>query len=144
MANIRDLEPPANAFTHRLVVAPEHIDMLGHAGNVSWVQWVNEAAAAHSADVGLDLEAYRKLGCIWVVRRHDIEYLAQAFEGEALTATTWIETLRGATSIRRTVFKRESALLARAATTWVLLALPSGKPTRIPAELLARYGFAAS
>lgn len=141
MANIRDLEPPANAFSHRFGVPTTDIDMLGHAGNVAWVRWVNEAAQAHSEAVGLDLAAYRELGVIWVVRRHDIEYLAAAFEGEQLVATTWIESLRGATSVRRTVFKRESTLLARAATTWVLLTVPEGRPTRIPRELLERYGF---
>jgi acyl-CoA thioester hydrolase len=143
MKNLRELDPPANAFTHRFVVAPSDIDDLGHAGNVTWVSWVNEAAGAHSLAIGLGLEGYRKLGMIWVVRRHDIEYLAAAYEGEELEAVTWVASLRGATSLRRTSIRRASdgALLARAATTWVLLALPSGRPMRVPKELLARYGF---
>jgi len=143
MANVRDPEPPANAFTHRFEVAPSDIDMLGHAGNVSWLRWVNEAATAHSVSIGLDLEAYRALGVLWVVRRHEIDYLGQAFEGETLEALTWVETLRGATSLRRTLFRRaaDAASLSRAATTWVLLDIASGRPRRIPRELLERYGF---
>jgi acyl-CoA thioester hydrolase len=142
---LRDIEPPANAFTHRFSVPLSDIDDLGHAGNVSWVRWVNEAAGAHSLSVGLDLEAYRKLGMIWVVRRHDIEYLGAAFEGEALEAITWVDSQRGAICLRRTLLVRsgDRMLLARALTTWALLALPSGKPTRIPKELLSRYGFGA-
>jgi len=146
MNNIRDLEPPANAFTHRFVVSKSDIDDLGHAGNVSWVRWVNEAAGAHSLAIGLDLEGYRKLGMLWVVRRHEIEYLQAAFEGDQVDAHTWVHSLRGATSLRRTLFRRadNQALLARAETTWVLLALPSGRPTRVPKQLLERYGFSDS
>ena len=137
-------EPPANAFSHRFVVPESDIDELGHAGNVSWVRWVNEVATAHSADVGLDLPAYREIGLLWVVRRHDIEYLAPAFAGQEVEASTWIESVRGATACRRTLFRRTSdgVALARAATTWVLLSMPSGRPTRVTAELQTRYGFA--
>jgi acyl-CoA thioester hydrolase len=144
MRSLRDLESPANAFTHRFVVSSADIDDLGHAGNVSWVRWVNEAAGAHSLSIGLDLEAYRALALIWVVRKHEIEYLAAAFEGQTLEAVTWVDSQRGATSLRRTIFRRagDQALLARSATTWALLSLPAGKPTRIPKELLERYGFA--
>ena len=139
--NIRNIDPPANAFTHRFVVADSDIDELGHAGNVSWVRWVNEAAGAHSRSVGLDFEAYKKLGVLWVVRRHEIEYLGAAYARETLDAVTWVESQRGATSLRRTLFRRGSALLARAATTWALIRVATGKPTRISRELLMRYGY---
>jgi acyl-CoA thioester hydrolase len=140
--NIRNLVPPANAFTHRFVVSASDIDELGHAGNVSWVRWVNEAAGAHSLSVGLDFEAYKKLGLLWVVRRHEIEYLGAAYAQERLDAVTWVESQRGATSVRRTLFRRGPALLARAATTWAMITVATGKPTRIPKELLMRYGYA--
>lgn len=133
-------EPPANAFSHRFAVPDSDIDELGHAGNVSWVRWVNEAATAHSRSVGLDLAAYRALGLLWVVRRHEIEYLAPAFAGESLEAITWVASVRGATSLRETVFRRAGVTLAHAATTWVLIEIASGRPVRVPAELLARYG----
>lgn len=134
---------PANAFTQHFCVPSTDIDDLGHAGNVSWVRWVNEAATAHSVSIGLDLAAYRDLGLLWVVRKHEIEYVAPAFDGEALEAITWVETLKGATSLRRTLFRRraDGATLARAATTWVLLSIASGRPTRVPPALLERYGF---
>jgi acyl-CoA thioester hydrolase len=136
-------DPPANAFTHRFVVPDSDIDELGHAGNVSWLRWVNDAATAHSAAVGLDLAAYRARGLLWVVRRHELEYLGPAFAGQTIEAKTWIASVRGATSIRRTSFHRpaDGAALAQAATTWVLLSLPSGRPTRVPPDLGPRYGF---
>jgi len=141
--NIRNIDPPANAFTHRFVVADSDIDELGHAGNVNWVRWINEAAGAHSLSVGLDFAAYKQLGLLWVVRRHEIEYLSAAYAQESIETVTWVESQHGATSMRRTLFRRGSALLARAATTWALITIATGKPTRIPKELLHRYGYTA-
>lgn len=138
-----DFSPPANAFSHRFMVPRSDIDDLGHASNVAWVRWVQEAATAHSTAVGLGFEEYVKLGVVWVVRRHDIEYLAAALEGESIEAITWVGSLKGATSLRRTLFRRAGIELARAATTWVLLSMGSRRPTRVPAELLARYGFSS-
>jgi len=135
--------PPANAFSHRFVVPATDIDDLGHASNVSWVRWVQDAATEHSRSIGLGLDEYRALGVLWVVRRHDIEYLGAAFEAQELVAETWVASMKGATSLRRTRFTRatDGAELCHAATTWVLVSLPQGRPTRVPRELLQRYGF---
>lgn len=145
MKNIREIAAPANAFTHRFRVAESDIDELGHAGNVTWVRWVNDAATAHSRSVGLGLAEYKKRGLLWVVRRHEIDYLGQAFAGETIEATTWVESVRGATSLRRTLFHHASdqRLLARCATTWVLIKIDGGRPTRVPQELMERYGVSA-
>lgn len=143
MPEAPDFTPPADAFVHRFVVQPEHIDELGHAGNVTWVRWVNDAAIAHSASVGLTAATYRELGVVWVVRKHEIEYLWQALVGETLEAHTWVASLRGATSLRRTVFRRaeDARVLVRAATTWALIDIATTRPRRIPKELLQSYGF---
>jgi acyl-CoA thioester hydrolase len=138
-----EFEPPANAFTHRFEVSAADIDDLGHASNVSWVRWVQDAAAAHSISIGLGLEAYRELGVLWVVRRHELDYLGAALEGQRIEMRTWVHSLKGATSLRRTLLVRadDGVVLGRAATTWVLINALTQKPTRIPKELLSRYGF---
>ncbi|MBM4364132.1 MAG: acyl-CoA thioesterase, partial [Deltaproteobacteria bacterium] len=102
-------------------------------------------AIKHSRSVGLDRAAYQALGVLWVVRRHDIEYLGAAFDADALVATTWVASLRGATSLRRTLFHRgaEPTPLVRAETTWALVDAATGRPRRIPREVLGRYGFEA-
>lgn len=138
--------PPAHAFVHAFSVEESDIDELGHANNVVWVRWVNEAAIAHSRSAGLGPDTYFSMRMLWVVRRHDIEYLVPALAGESLEALTWVATLKGATSLRRTLIRRKSdrCLLARAATTWAMIDLETGRPRRIPKEIMARYGFSAS
>jgi acyl-CoA thioester hydrolase len=144
MTHPSDLDPPAGAYRHGLTVRPTDIDELGHANNVVWVRWVNEAAIAHSRTVGLGPDVYFALQVVWVVRRHEIDYLGSALEGEELEALTWVATLRGATSLRRTIIRRGDRVLARAATTWALIDVRTGKPRRIPHEMLERYGFAGT
>jgi acyl-CoA thioester hydrolase len=134
-----DLHPSAHRYTFR--VDARDIDELGHANNVVWLRWVNEAALAHATLLGLGPAHCREQGSVWVVRRHDIEYLLPAFEGQNLEAFTWPETFRGATSRRRTLFREGGRVLARAETLWVYLELSTGKLRRVPPEMLAGYGF---
>jgi acyl-CoA thioester hydrolase len=132
--------PGNNAYAHRFRVAAEDIDGYGHANNVVYVRWLNEAAIAHANAVGLGHEAMRALGALWFVRRHDIEYLEAAVLDQDLVAWTWPVTLNRATSQRRTVIKHEDRVLARAETTWVLIDAQTRKPRRVTAELQRAYG----
>ena len=68
-------------------VADEDIDILGHASNIAFVRWIQDATLAHSAAVGLGLEAYQRLGGVFVVVRHEIDYLRPALRGDALSCS---------------------------------------------------------
>jgi acyl-CoA thioester hydrolase len=136
-----DFEPSPLAYKHDFTVGDADIDEFGHANNVVWVRWVNEAAVAHSNAVGLDATALQDMRAMWIIRKHEIEYLAPAFAGEVLSCFTWPAAVRGATSLRRNVFMRDGRVLARAATTWALLHTETGKPRRVPVEMMHAYGF---
>ena len=140
-ANLNDFVPPPGAFAYPITVQPADIDYLGHANNVVWVRWINEAAIAHSEAVGLGANAYFDLKVLWVVRRHDIEYLFSALEGEALHATTWVAEMKAATSVRRTLITRaaDGKVLSRATTIWALIDAVTGRPRRVPQDIAAKY-----
>jgi acyl-CoA thioester hydrolase len=122
-------------------ITPEaaDIDELGHVSNLVYLRWVLEAAMAHSRSVGWDFSRYRELGAVFMVRRHEIDYVAQVTLGQVLRAETWVETWRPASCIRKTEILRDGQVVARGATTWALIALASGRPQRIPDELLALF-----
>jgi acyl-CoA thioester hydrolase len=138
---VDDFEPTPLAFRYEFPVEQADIDEFGHANNVVWVRWVNEAAMAHSRAVGLDPETLIGMRAMWIVRKHQIEYLLPAFAGERLTCVTWPAAVRGATSLRRNVFVREGRVLARAETTWALLNTETSRPRRVPIEMMNAYGF---
>lgn len=142
---VLSVEPPApNAFALRLLVGPDDLDAQGHVSNVRVVDWMNRAAIAHSESLGLDLPRYRALGGTFVVRRHEIEYLAPAFEGDEVLAFTWARSCRRATAERRHEVRRvgDGRTLARGFNLWAWVDL-TGRPARIPAAVEAAFAPAA-
>jgi len=124
----------------------DDIDALGHISNVVYIRWVLEVALSHSDAVGWDAAAWRALGAIVVVRRHEIDYLVPVLEGERIDLETWIDSWRGASLIRRTTMRRarDGVEIARAATTWAFIDTTTGRPRRIPDELRLAFGGAAA
>jgi acyl-CoA thioester hydrolase len=133
----------SEAFSRDLVVDASDIDMLGHASNLSVVRWIQDTALAHSAAVGLDMEEYRRLGVIFVVVRHEIDYVRPAFAGDVLVARTWVPVVQTAKCFRHTTFARKSddAVLAKAVTTWALIEFDTGRPKRFTPEVRAAFGW---
>ncbi len=124
-----------------IVVRDEDVDMLGHASNIAFVRWIQEAALAHSVSVGFDLCAYERLGAVFVVVRHEVDYVRPALRGDVIDARTWITSVMAAKCTRATDLMRKSdgRLLARALTTWGFVELATGRPKRIPKELLMAF-----
>jgi acyl-CoA thioester hydrolase len=130
-------------MTERFAISiiPEEVDIdeLGHVSNLVYLRWVLDVAMAHSRAVGWDYPQYRALGAVFVVHRHEIDYIAQVTLGQSLRAETWVDSWRAASCIRKTELVRDGKIVARAATTWALMGLTSGRPQRIPDELLALF-----
>ena len=114
------------------------IDANGHVNNIVYLQWMQDAAIAHSTAVGC-AAATTAAGCTWVARSHHIEYLRPAFAGDRITVMTWvIDALRKSSSTRRYRMVRDSdgAVLARGETLWVFIEVQSGRPRTIPPEVI--------
>jgi len=108
------------------------IDELGHVSNLVYLRWVLDVAMGHSRALGWDHPEYRALGSVFMVRRHEIDYVAQVREGETLVGETWVEDWRLASCIRKTELKRGEQVVVRAATTWAMISLTTGRPVKIP------------
>lgn len=127
---------------HSITVSPlpADIDELDHVSNLVYLRWVLEVALSHSAALGWDHAAYRHLGAVFVVRRHEIDYLAQVVLGDEVRVTTWVESWKQVSCVRKTELARarDGAIVARASTTWAFIDY-AGKPKRIPAELITLF-----
>lgn len=132
--------PVSPTFVQDLVAGPDVIDELDHVSNIAYLRWVQEAAKAHSSAVGWDGPAYFAIGSVFVVRRHEIEYLAPVREGERVRVSTWIQTWSAVTSERHTHIDRpDGAPVVRAKTLWAMIDFATGRPRRIPAEIRAAF-----
>ena len=124
-----------------ITAADNDIDELGHVSNLVFLRWVLDAARAHSNAVGFDHAAYVGLGAVFVVRKHEIEYLRPVYGGEKIALVTWVEAWRAASSVRNTSIRRiaDGVEVARASTLWALVAFDGGRPRRIPEAVRAAF-----
>ena len=125
-------------FEHRIVAPAEAIDELGHVNNAVWVQWIQEVALAHWYSVAAP---EHQDDYIWVVVRHEIDYVRAAFEGETLTGRTWVgEAPKGARFDRHMEFVGEDGTVrVRAVTQWAIIDRASGRPIRVPPAVVAPF-----
>lgn len=120
-------------FTLKIKVSVDDIDTLDHVNNLVYVKWMDDIATTHWNFLTNDnpLPQY-----VWVVMRHEIDYLKQAGLGDEITVKTWVGETRGITSIRFMEFYKDSILLVKAKTTWAMLDAKTFKPTRIRENVL--------
>jgi acyl-CoA thioester hydrolase len=125
-------------FEKRITASLEDIDELDHVNNAAWVRWIQDVATAHWHAVApqAQIDAY-----VWVVTRHEIDYLRAVGPGETVTGRTWVgEAPRGARFDRHVEFVGDDGKVrVRARTTWAILDKASGRPLRVPPEVAAPF-----
>ncbi len=125
-------------FSLAITALPAHIDELGHVNNAVWVQWIQQVALAHWDAVA---DPAHRDAYIWVIVRHEIDYLRAVFVGETVTGRTWVgEAPRGAKFERLMEFLGEDGKVrVRATTVWAIVDKASGRPLRVPPEVIAPF-----
>lgn len=133
-------EPFSPIHVYPVAVTASAIDANGHANNVEFVRWMQEAAVSHADAVGCTA-ATLAAGATWVVRSHQIEYARPALQGDRIDVRTWVENVRRAFSLRKYEFVRaaDGVVLARGQTDWVFLDAATVRPRSIPDEITGMF-----
>ena len=121
-------------YTYTLKVEKAHIDALSHVNNVVYLQWVNDISERHWNQLSKGKGLKEKY--LWVVLRHELDYVNQAVLGDELRLVTWVGASRGVKSVRHVEIFKGEILLLRAASTWCLIDTKTLKPTRIKNDIL--------
>jgi len=126
--------------TYPLTVTANSIDANGHANNIEFVRWMQEAAVSH-ADAAGCTTATLAAGATWVVRSHQIEYLRPAFADDRLEVRTWVVDFRRAFSRRKYEFIRaaDQTVIARGETNWVYIEAATARPRSIPPAIAVLF-----
>ena len=124
-------------FSHRFVIKSDDIDAQGHVNNVRYLQWIQDVAVGHWLAKVTDTQ---KAEIVWVVLRHEIDYLRPAFENEEITVATWVGEPAGAKWERFTEIRRGEQVLVNAKSVWCALDRKRLRPRRIDAELKEAFG----
>lgn len=126
------------AFTMSFTASAEHIDELGHVNNAVWVRWMEEVAVAHWREVA---DPVHQQAYVWVVVRHEIDYLRALAEGEQVIARTWVGDRPAGARFRRHIefVGEDGKVRVRALTDWAIVDRRLGRPIRVPAEVVAPF-----
>lgn len=129
-------------FTTRWRVRSYELDSNGHVNNSVFLAYAEEVAVMHAEALGFGREWTVGRGGSWLVHRHEIVYHRPALFGQELQLTTQVMSMRGARAVRRTTIALAAtgAPVAEVSTEWVWARVSDGRPSRIPAELLAAFG----
>ena len=131
-----------NPHIIEILVEQKHIDIVGHVNNVVYLRWLEKVAWNHSEKLGMDWQAYEREGKAMVARRHELDYLAAAFEGDQLKVATWIVENDEKISLLRAyqiIREKDGKTLMRARTRWVCMDIKTGKAKRMPASFVKAY-----
>lgn len=130
------LDPNNPIYRRRFTVGPRALDQNGHVNNVQYVQWMQDIAVEHYEQIG-GLAPTLAQGATWVVRSHQIEYIAPAYLEDEIEVRTWVVNIRRVRSLRRYEFSRvgDNQLLVKGETDWVFIHQESGRPLVIPKEV---------
>jgi len=127
-----------NIYNYHVAVTIADIDELGHVNNIVYLRWVQEAASSHWAQLSNDIINKKY---VWVVMRHEIDYLHPALLHQELEINTWVGKNEGAKSQRHTEIYNSvtGKKLASAVTTWCLLDAQSKRPKKIEEDILSLF-----
>jgi acyl-CoA thioester hydrolase len=127
-----------STFEKEIIATDADVDELGHVNNAVWVRWIQDIAVAHWEAVA---PAEHRDAYVWVVTRHEIDYLRAMLPGETVTGRTWVgEAPKGARFDRHVEFVgADGKPRVRARTTWAILEKATGRPLRVPAEVAAPF-----
>ena len=120
-------------FTYVLTASKSDIDHLNHVNNVVYVRWVQEVAAVHW-DAMASEELKTKYA--WMLIRHEIDYLSQAYEGDVIVGETWVGETKGATFERFVELRKGDKVLTKSKMIWCLLDSQTLKPKRVDSMMI--------
>ena len=132
----------ADPFFLDRLVSENDIDELLHTNNTVYVHWCQEAAWAHSKQLGLDIERYKELDRAMAITYSEYKYLQASNVGDKVKIGTWIVSWDKKLTMKREfqIIREDGATLLRGAMHFACIEISTGKPRRLPKEFIAGYG----
>ena len=114
------------------------LDSNGHVNNAVYVGWVEEIATRHAEAAGYGREWTQARGGAWVIYKNQLTYRRPAVYGDEVEVRVRVELIRGARGVRTTWIRRvaDGELLCEALTEWAWIDTRTGRPGRVPKELV--------
>ncbi|MBT8153026.1 tol-pal system-associated acyl-CoA thioesterase [Epibacterium ulvae] len=115
----------------------EDTDMGGIVYHANYLRFIERARSDWVRSLGVDQNAMRAAGEVYVVRRVAADFLAPAKFDQELVVETAPREITPARLILKQTVRRDGQDLFTAEVTIVAIAVETGRPLRLPAEIRA-------
>lgn len=123
-------------FKKEFPVRYHELDCHGNVRPVTLLNYVQDAAGLHAAQLGVSVSDLRQNGLTWVLSR--IHLIVERYHraGETMLVHTWPATRQGLFSCREfELFDGQGRITGRATTSWAVLSVASRRPVKLEGNL---------
>ena len=124
------------SHTYPIRVYYEDTDMGGVVYHANYLRYIERARSDWVRQLGIDQNAMKSDGIVWVVRRVDSEFLAPARFEDQLVVETEATEVTTARLVMAQVVTLGDKVIFRAVVTAACMN-QAGRPVRLPAEIRA-------
>lgn len=131
-----------SVFESEIKIRPDDIDLNNHVHNTKYLDYV--LAARYEQMINnyrMSMEEFHGLGYNWVVSATYIEYKRSLVLGDKILVRTQVDSVNGAQSkVKFWIVRKENEkIAAEGYLLYTMISLKSGRPVRIPEEIIKRY-----
>ena len=129
-------------FESEIAVRPDDIDMNNHVHNTKYLDYVLAARYEQMVrDYKMSMNEFHQLDYNWVVSTTHIDYKRALKLGDKIIVRTQIDSVNGAQSKVNfwIVYKHNKKIAAEGYLIYTMISLKSGRPVRIPDEIIDKY-----
>lgn len=132
---------PKNPYRMRRRAAWNEVDPRVHVNNAAYMVYVEDAGVGVSESFGWPMRRFEQEGRGWFASHIRIQHLSETVFGEELEVMTYLSDVRRASLVRNYLIERvgDRELAARARVRYAYADIESGRPRRIPDELLKDF-----
>jgi acyl-CoA thioester hydrolase len=132
------LPAPDGVFHLQKRVEWRDIDAMQHVNNAAFLNMLEDTAIQCARHFGWPVQRLLDENIAIMLRRQQIEYKQPAYLDDELEIRSWLFDPRRIGATRHYAIRRlsDDALIAQAQGQWVMVDIETGRPMRVPAELL--------
>lgn len=130
-----------SAFETEIIIRPDDIDMNNHVHNSKYLDYVQAARFDQMINnYKMSMEEFHLAGFNWVASTAYIEFRRALKLGDKIIVRTQLKSYSGAqVTVSFWILKKDNKIAAEGYLTYTMISLKSGKPVRIPDDIIARY-----
>lgn len=129
-------------YQTEIKIRPDDIDLNNHVHNTKYLDYILAARYEQMRDnYKMPMSEFHKLGFNWVISITNIEYKRALKLEDKILVKTQVDSISGA-QVKVNfwiVFKETEKVAAQGFITYTMISIKSGRPTRIPDEIVNHY-----